>query len=89
MWKKGDLSDFEWSMTVGTRRVGLSILNTAYLLVFPTQCEKKISTGWHQLKIPCYCQRSKKLGQSASKARVIQITTCCNRGMQKSSECKP
>lgn len=41
MWKKGDLSDFEWRMTIGTRRVGLSILNTAYLLGFPTQCEKK------------------------------------------------
>lgn len=41
MWKKGDLSDFEWRMTVGTRQVGLSILNTAYLLGFPTECEKK------------------------------------------------
>ncbi len=34
MEKKGDLSDFEHGMVVGTRRAGLSISKTADLLRF-------------------------------------------------------
>ncbi len=34
MGKKGDLSDFERGMVVGTRRAGLSISKTADLLGF-------------------------------------------------------
>ncbi len=99
MGKKGDLSDFECGMVVGARRAGLSISETADLLGFSRtivsrvyrECseKEKISSerqfsGWKYL-VECRDQRRMvRMAQADRKATVTQITTCYNRGTQKS-----
>ncbi len=46
MGKKGDLSDFECRMVVGARRAGLSISETADLLVFSRTTISRVFREW-------------------------------------------
>ena len=97
--KKCDLSDFDCGMIVGARQGGLSISETADLLVFsPTTvsrvcrewCEKQKTSSEQQ-----FCRqkhivnergqrRRARLVKADRKVTVTQITTHYNSGMQKS-----
>ncbi len=103
MGKKGDLSDFERGMVVGTRRAGLSISKTVDLLGFSRTTisrvyregseQEKISSdrqlcGWKFLVDVRDQRRMDRLVRDDRKATVTQITTRYNQGMQNTtSEC--
>ncbi len=96
MGKKGDLSDFECGMVVGTRWAGLSIKKTAYLLWFSRTTISRVCREWSEKeKISSERQlcgrkclvdvrgqrRMGRLVRDDRKATVTQINTY-NQGMQ-------
>ncbi len=97
MGKKGDLSDFERGMVVGARRAGLSISQTADLLVFSRTTISRVYREWSEKeKISSERQlcgrkclvdvrgqrRMGRLVRDDRKTTVTQITTRYNQGMQ-------
>ncbi len=95
--KKGDLSDFERGMVVGARRAGLSISQTADLLVFSRTTISRVYREWSEKeKISSERQlcgrkclvdvrgqrRMGRLVRDDRKTTVTQITTRYNQGMQ-------
>ncbi len=97
MEKKGDLSDFEHGMFVGTRRAGLSISKIADLLGFSRttisriyrECseKEKISSERQLCGRKCLVdirgqRRMDRLVRDDRKATVTQITTRYNQVMQ-------
>ncbi len=97
MEKKGDLSDFEHGMVVGTRRAGLSISKTADLLRFSRTNISRVYREWSEKEKICserqLCgrkclvdvrgqRRMGRLVRDDRKATVTQITTRYNQVMQ-------
>ncbi len=97
MGKKGDLSDFERGMVVGARQAGLSISQTADLLVFSRTTISRVYREWSEKEkisserqlcgLKCLVdvrvqRRMGRLVRDDRKTTVTQITTCYNQGMQ-------
>ncbi len=98
MGKKGDLSDIDCGIDVGARQAGLSFSQTADLQGFLMhnhlrKWSKKEKTSSEQQFCGQKCfidargqRRMVRLVWADRKATVTQITTHCNRGLQKHTE---